>query len=936
MSTRIETDSHAPSSNAQPSGCRHRWGPAKTRLALGATLVLLALAPRTPLFAASCPPPVSSIPRWTPWEGCLEATGDFSGRGGYSDVELKITYRRSTTTLVGYAFWDGGVGSVDDKGVFKFRTAFPTTGTWSWTASCAGGPCSTMNGASGTVQVTVYSGTNPLRQHGFLVQTVLTYGGKSIWSVPKFHDNTPFFWLGDSAWAAPMELTSSTTWNNYLNDRSAKGYTIVHLGSAPHWAGATDAAGNLPFCQSTSPPGACDAPGPTVVLPNSQVRPNPAFWQAFEARVKAANDKKLVVFLAGVLEPVGGDTDGSRYPEQAEAVLFARWITARLSGYHVVFSPGFDSPPVTVDGTNLVSRLKAVGAEIKRIAPRHLVTNHWSSAAWLTETKACGDAFALVGMNQLNAESWMGFHMFQSGSICPEGPSRLDRLIQRARTLAQDFATLANPKKPSLNGEATYDTGQALDSGGGRNRYRARQTAWLSALTGSFGYTLGVGGLWDWGLCGVPTPNLCGEQYPVGYRTPQDAWSLADVADDIKFFRQIRQNELDSNAIFAEQWRMDPVNQSAGETVKQVFARDADNLMVYIPEGDTVVIDVTDLTGNPANYRWISPLDGDDLSPAGFDCDDGAVTCSFTNPNRNLSTGFKDAVLVVVASPLGGFASYSSDGAGARGQSELRVWIGSPEGGERGVRADLLRGDDAPERSLPVRLDSSSTSRDPTAVALAARGYLAAWADVDSGIRQTRLLARRVGEDGQPEGPIFEVTSGREAEFARPSLAAGVGGRALVAWEESDLASGRRSIRTAAIEVDDAVHLDVIPIGEIEATAPSRVKIATNSDGAVLLAWEENGRSGQPGRIMASWVPPGERAEVLAQEIGDSQGTHVSLAWAGSETTGELWVEWEDQLSGRSLGRFRSAFGREGRFLGVTELVPADEHPPAEPSSELP
>lgn len=477
MSTTIGTQSHAPSSNAQPSSCRLRLGRAWARLALGATLILLALAPRAPLFAATCPPPVSSIPGWTPWEGCLEATGDFSGRGGYSDVELKITYRRSTTTLVGYAFWDGGVGSVDDKGVFKFRTAFPTTGTWSWTASCVAGPCSALNGANGTVQVTVYSGTNPLRQHGFLVQTVLTYGGKSIWSVPKFHDNTPFFWLGDSAWAAPMELTSSTTWNNYLNDRSAKGYTVVHLGSAPHWAGATDAAGNLPFCQSTSPPGACDAPGPTVVLPNSQVRPNPAFWQAFEARVKAANDKKLVVFLAGVLEPVGGDTDGSRYPEQAEAVLFARWITARLSGYHVVFSPGFDSPPVTVDGTNLVSRLKTVGAEIKRIAPRHLVTNHWSSAAWLTETKACGDAFALVGMNQLNAESWMGFHMFQSGSICPEGPSRLDRLTQRARTLAQDFATLANPKKPSLNGEATYDTGQALDSGGGRNRYRARQTA---------------------------------------------------------------------------------------------------------------------------------------------------------------------------------------------------------------------------------------------------------------------------------------------------------------------------------------------------------------------------------------------------------------------------------------------------------------------------
>jgi len=883
---------------------------------------------------------VSSIPRWTPWEGCLEATGDFSGRRGYSDVELKITYRRSTTTLVGYAFWDGGVGTVADEGVFKFRTAFPTTGTWSWTASCVAGPCSTMNGANGTVEVTVYSGTNPLRQHGFLVQTVLTYGGKSIWGVPKFHDNTPFFWLGDSAWAAPMELLPDDPepdpdWDDYLTNRAGKGYTIVHLGSAPYWAGATDAGGNLPFCLSTSAPGECDAPNPSIVQPSPDVRPNPTFWQAFEARVKAANDKKLVVFLAGVLEPVGGETDAARYPAQAEAVLFARWIAARLSGHHVVFSPGFDSPPETADGTALVDRIKAVGAEIKRIAPRHLVTNHWSAAAWLTQTQACGSAFSQLGMDELNAASWMGFHMFQSGSICPEGPSRLNRLTQRARTLAQDFATLANPKKPSLNGEATYDTGQALDSLGGRNRYRARQTAWLSALTGSLGYTLGVGGVWDWGLCGVAPPNPCDEQYPSGYQTPQTAWTQM-VADDIQFFRQILESELDASAIYSEQWRMNPVNQSAGETVKQVFARDSDNVMVYIPEGNTVVIDVTDLTGNPANYRWIHPLNGNDLTPAGFSCNPVAVTCSYTNPNRNLSTGFKDAVLVVVASPLGGFASYPSDGAAAGGQSELRVWIGSPEGGERGVRADLLRNGDAPERSLPVRLDSSSTSRDPTAVALAARGYLVAWTDVDSGTRQTGLLARRVGEDGQPEGPIFEVTSGGDAAFARPALAAGPDGRVFVAWEALDLASGRRSIRTAAVEADDAVHLDVFPIGEIDATVASRVKIATNSDGAVLLAWEENGRSGKPGRILASWLAPGERAEVIAQEIGESQGTHVGLAWAGSNEKGELWVEWEDQLSGRSLGRFRSTFGREGRYLGLTELVSADEHPLPEPSSELP
>lgn len=911
-------------------------------------VILLVLAPAA-LRAASCPAGSNpaSVPRWTPWEGCLEATGDFSGRRGYAEVQVKITYTRLTTSLIGYAFWDGGAGTAVDKGVFKFRTSFPSTGTWTWSAACEAGPCQTLNGLSGQVSVTTYSGANSLQQHGFLSQVVVQKvypppPGPKVYSVPRHADSTPFFWLGDSAWAAPMELTYSTPWENYLTNRAGKGYTVVHLGSAPWWAGVEDAAGNPPFCM-TSPLDSCTPPDDqTVVQPNPNLRPNFTFWAAFDSRVRAANNKAIVVFLAGLFEPVGGCepqgdgcTDASRYPTQAEAVIFSRWLAARLSADFVVFSPGFDSPPETEYHTVLLDRLKAVGAEIKRVAPRHLVTNHWSSEAWLTETQACGSVFSQQGMDELNAEPWMGFHMFQSGSICPEGASRLNRLTQRARTLAQDFATLASPKKPPLNGEATYDTGQALDSQGGRNRYRARQTAWLSALTGSFGYTLGVGGVWDWGLCGVAPPNPCDEQYPDGYRTPQTGWTRV-IADDIRFFRQIRQSELDASAIYSEQWRMDPVNQSAGETVKQVFARDADNVMVYIPEGNMAIIDVTDLTGNPANYRWISPLNGDDLVPAGFSCNPAAVTCSYTNPNRNLGPGFKDAVLVVAAAPLGGLASYANDSPGAGSADELRVWIGSPGGGERGVQADLLRTDDEPERTLPVRLDSSSTSRDPTAVALTARGYLVAWADVDSDSRQTRLLARRVGGDGEPVGPTIEVTSGRDAEFARPALAASAGGRALVAWEELDLASGKRAIRTAALEADDAVHLDEISIGEIDAIVPSRVRISSNSDGAVLVAWEEEGRPGRASRIVASWWPPGDSNEAIAQEVGSSGGTHVSLAWAGSSESGELWVEWEDQLSGRSLGRFRSSFGPEGRFLGVTEIAPPDEHPLPEPSSELP
>ena len=139
------------------------------------------------------------------------------------------------------------------------------------------------------------------------------------------------------------------------------------------------------------------------------------------------NDHQLVVFVAGLMEPVGGDptdpnneaSDAERYALLAEVKVFASWLASRLAGSNVIFSPGFDSPPGTNEGTPLVSLIKGVGAEARAAVPRHLFTNHWSSQAWLTNTTRCnGNETSALGMDDLQAETWHGFHMFQSGAIC--------------------------------------------------------------------------------------------------------------------------------------------------------------------------------------------------------------------------------------------------------------------------------------------------------------------------------------------------------------------------------------------------------------------------------------------------------------------------------------------------------------------------------------
>jgi len=63
----------------------------------------------------------------------------------------------------------------------------------------------------------------------------------------------------------------------------------------------------------------------------------PGYWRSFEHKVQRANEEGLTVLLVGLMEPV------RRYPEAAQACLFARNIVARLFGNFVIFSPSFDS-----------------------------------------------------------------------------------------------------------------------------------------------------------------------------------------------------------------------------------------------------------------------------------------------------------------------------------------------------------------------------------------------------------------------------------------------------------------------------------------------------------------------------------------------------------------------------------------------------------------
>jgi len=318
-------------------------------------------------------------------------------------------------------------------------------------------------------------------------------------------------------------------------------------------------------------------------------------------------------------------------------------------------------------------------------------------------------------------------------------------------------------------------------------------------------------------------------------------------------------------------------------------------------------------------------------------CDPVAVTCTYPNPRNNQSFGNKDAVLVVIGSPLGSLAGGAAEGSLQQADEVLRVWQGSPSDARQpGVYAALRRAGDSTLRSSPVRVSSARPSRQPAFAVDPDRGFLVAWCETDDSSRSSSVVVRRLSPQALPLGAALEITSDKGLTHSSPSVAFAPDGSALVAWLSHDRDSGRSFVEGALVDAGDRIqHLDEA-LSEVQGGTRGKILVGANEEGAMLVVWEEAGHASREARVRASWMPPGQRAWAPAQDIGFAEGSLLSLAWIGASPTGELWVDWEDQEAGRSLGRFRGSFGPEGRFLGVERLTGPDEHPSPEPSTELP
>jgi hypothetical protein len=319
----------------------------------------------------------ASISQWRCWEQSLTSSVDFyiNGAGNpYRDLTLTVTFTNLSTgySFTQDAFW---MADVNNPTAFKVRTALPAgsggvSATWSWSiAGCTGttGGKSCVNGSgnpvtwtppSGTVLVSPSTSLPQIYARGIPSQYKRLSWPAGIFSISPlvYGDASPFFWAADTAWAGPGKEASGLTnsWTSYIADRTSKQFHGLLV--AP--AALTPAASVFTTVSGCTDP-----------VPNTCSRPNPTFWQNFDSVISAANQSDIVPLIAGLIDPLDAGVSGT-YPRQQNAVAFARFLAARMAGFAVLFSPGFDDNPSSttadVPPVQVLQVMNAVGQAVHK------------------------------------------------------------------------------------------------------------------------------------------------------------------------------------------------------------------------------------------------------------------------------------------------------------------------------------------------------------------------------------------------------------------------------------------------------------------------------------------------------------------------------------------------------------------------------------------
>lgn len=400
-------------------------------------------------------------------------------------------------------------------------------------------------------------------------------------------DGTPFFWLGDTAWALLQKCRredgdDQPSVLRYLENRARKGFTVIQCRLTEDGT-STDAYGHPAFVDGD------------YARPLTVPGPDNDYWDTIDWVMDRATEHGLYLAVLPIWAariPAGhpmecdprvayayGNFLGQRYGERPNLI----WV---MGGDAWGKGTDVDSPP----------RLAMTRAIAEGIADGvNGVVGYDGKADWSTTLMTYHPRGGNHSSSELlHDEPWLDFNMIQTTTRF--------RFTNYA-TVARDYAK--QPPKPTLDGEVAYEWSLSLNKEEPQDRrttdWEVRKACYWNLFAGGFGHTYGHRSFIIW--------SRQGESLKYGANVPWYENLDAPGSFQVGYARQLLESRPFLNRI------PDPtlLGEDAGQGMERAVAtRDepATYALVYLPTGHPVTVRLEAFAGAPVQAAWFNPRDG--------------------------------------------------------------------------------------------------------------------------------------------------------------------------------------------------------------------------------------------------------------------------------------------------------------------------------------
>lgn len=380
-----------------------------------------------------------------------------------------------------------------------------------------------------------------------------------------WEDNTPFFYLADTAWDLVHKLTAEEI-AYYLKIRKEQGFHVIQTVALAESDGIRkpNALGQYPLSMKNG----------GYILPEEGEDND--YWKFLDCIFDMAEKEGLIIGLL----PTWGDKFNQKQglgPEiftKENACEYGKWIGKRYGRHwNLIWVLGGDRPLDTIEQKEIIDAM-AMGIK-ETDTGEHLMTFHPSGGA--------------SSVDYVQDKEYIDFHSIQSG----HGMECYDSHGMILRTLA------AEPK-PALDMESRYERFPACfreDLGYDWDRSDIRQNYYWNLLAGGCGQTYGHRAVWCF-------QDVKEEKNPYTWKE-----ALEDEgAFQLRFAEQLRLSRpffefRSSNELLREQY---------SGMAYQCAGRGKDYAYFYSPLGMPIRTDLSSLGGYYLKASWFNPRNGEE------------------------------------------------------------------------------------------------------------------------------------------------------------------------------------------------------------------------------------------------------------------------------------------------------------------------------------